>query len=750
MQMEGKKIAGYSDKISVAPGESIDFKVSTFKPGRYSARLVRLIHGDMNPEGPGYKEEAVACDFEGEHAGRTQLVHAGSHAIVPGSRRFAGLTDFTLQAIVWPTLPGDGEQALVALWNAGSESGVWLGLDADGALSVTLSNGRQCSTVSTGKPLLSRHWYSVAAVYDRRASTVTLHQLPHKHYARIDDSSTITETVDVAPHITEHTPCVFGGLPTAGESPIGRLYNGRIDRPRLLSAAADLSGIRWREAPKLTGDMRTDVVAAWDFSEGISTDRIHDQGPGQHHGRTVNTPVRAVRGANWTGEEMNWQHAPEQYGAMHFHEDSLYDAGWDTSFSLTVPDGMRSGLYAAHVTYEDDEDFMPFVIRAEPGATRNRMVYLVPTADYMAYANEHMPTDAPLAQLLTDQVSILGRNDRFVHENRHFGASCYDTYKDGEGVCYTSRLRPVLNMRPKYRMWLGGAGSKLWQFNADTHIIDWIEESGFGCDYLSDEDVHEFGEQALEPYSVIITSTHSEYWSKQMRDAVDAFKKRGGRLISMGGNVWYWRVAYHSTLPGLMEVRRAEGGTRAWAANPGEYYHSFTGEYGGLWRRQGLAPQEICGTGFVAQGFDISSYYVRQPDSFDERAAFIFEGIGESEKLGDFGLIGGGAAGLEVDHVDPLLGTPPNTLVLASSEGHTNRYQLVAEEILINFPGTGGEDCPLVKGDIVFFETAEGGAVFSTSSIAFGGSLSHNNYDNNISRMMDNVVRRFLNPEPFA
>ena len=35
-----------------------------------------------------------------------------------------------------------------------------------------------------------------------------------------------------------------------------------------------------------------------------------------------------------------------------------------------------------------------------------------------------------------------------------------------------------------------------------------------------------------------------------------------------------------------MEVRRNEDGTRAWAAEPGEYYHSFTGEYGGLWRRR--------------------------------------------------------------------------------------------------------------------------------------------------------------------
>ena len=114
----------------------------------------------------------------------------------------------------------------------------------------------------------------------------------------------------------------------------------------------------------------------------------------------------------------------------------------------------------------------------------------------------------------------------------------------------------------------------------------------------------------------------------------------------MGGNTWYWRVAFNPSVPGVMEVRRNEDGTRAWAAEPGEYYHSFTGEYGGLWRRQGRPPQMIAGNGFIAQGFDDSSYYLRQEGSFDPRARFIFEGIADDERIGDFGLVGNGAAGL--------------------------------------------------------------------------------------------------------
>ncbi len=60
----------------------------------------------------------------------------------------------------------------------------------------------------------------------------------------------------------------------------------------------------------------------------------------------------------------------------------------------------------------------------------------------------------------------------------------------------------------------------------------------------------------------------------------------------------------------------------------------------------------------------------------------MFEGI-EDEILGDFGILQGGAAGLEIDCVDPALGTPPHALVVARSENHSNTYELVAEEVRI-------------------------------------------------------------------
>src|SRR5690606_28213374 len=141
---------------------------------------------------------------------------------------------------------------------------------------------------------------------------------------------------------------------------------------------------------------------------------------------------------------------------------------------------------------------------------------------------------------------------------------------------------------------------------------------------------------------------------------------------------------------GIIETRRAENGTRTWAAEPGEYAMSFNGETGGLWRNLGRSPQSLVGVGYASEGFDVSSYYRRLPASRDPRAAFIFEGVGEDEIIGNFGAVEGGAAGLELDIADRLLGTPPHALVVAASEKHSNVYVLTPEELISNYPGTDG------------------------------------------------------------
>jgi hypothetical protein len=68
----------------------------------------------------------------------------------------------------------------------------------------------------------------------------------------------------------------------------------------------------------------------------------------------------------------------------------------------------------------------------------------------------------------------------------------------------------------------------------------------------------------------------------------------------------------------------------------------------------------------------------------------ILDGI-DGEVIGDFGLSGGGAAGFELDRADFALGTPPNALILARSEGHQSHFGTVLEELLSHLATLNGE-----------------------------------------------------------
>jgi N,N-dimethylformamidase len=458
------------------------------------------------------------------------------------------------------------------------------------------------------------------------------------------------------------------------------------------------------------------------------------------HGRTVNLPSRGCKGFNWSGEEQNWRHAPGEYGAMHFHDDDLYDAGWDTAFEYLVPNNLKSGVYAVRLRVDDDESYVTFFVRPPGGKTTAKLAFLVSTATYLAYSNYQWLFHQRYAEVTESFWTTLEKSDVFLQEHPEFGLSTYDTHADGSGVRYASRLRPILNMAPT---------TPYWSFNADTHILGWLEQQGIDYDVITDEDLHREGTALLEPYRAVLTGTHPEYYTTPMLDGLRVYLAGAGRLAYLGGNGFIWRCAMSDAYPGALELRRAEDGIRYRDEEPGEYYLEFSGEYGGLWRRLGVPPQAMVGVGTVAVGFDESGYYRRTAESFDPRAAFIFDGIGEDEIIGDFGYLGDGASGSEIDTVDPLLGTPVHALVVASSEGHSANTLIVPDEIGFHHAAMDGVQNPLVRADMTFFETPGGGAVFSVGSIAWGASLPHNGYDNNVSRVSANVITRFLEDAAF-
>jgi len=102
--MTNTRIFGYADPLAARAGGKVDFMISVEGRDEVEARLVRILHGDENPEGPGYLEEAVAIDLPKALKVKRQFTQVGSFARADDpDGKLDGLTSFTLFAHVFPT-----------------------------------------------------------------------------------------------------------------------------------------------------------------------------------------------------------------------------------------------------------------------------------------------------------------------------------------------------------------------------------------------------------------------------------------------------------------------------------------------------------------------------------------------------------------------------------------------------------------------------------------------------------------------
>ena len=743
------EIVGYTDRLSAPAGESVRFMVSCQAPS-YRADIVRLIHGDTNPRGPGFKEEPIDSTVAGDYAGRYQAIHSGSYVVVPDHPLLRLAAGFTIQAWISPTTPEKGAQAIVSKLTAdGTGYGLFIGDDAQ--LELVLGDEQRIQRLRSGVGLRRGEWYFVAAAFDPATGTARVHQVPVAGRSGEGSGVVVEQTTEVLRPGENDLPLTIAASLLSGGPPAGANYNGKVDRPRIFDRAlteSDVDALRRGAGPHAFGGA---LAAAWDFAADISSSRVSDVSANRLHGRTVNIPARGMTGYNWTGYETNFTQAPDEYGAIHFHDDDLDDAGWETDFELTVPEEMQSGVYAARLRTDDAEDYVPFYVRPRAGRPKAPVAFLAPTNSYLAYGDEQIMSNTESLRFIGAEIGEYPSTpqDRYIVDNDLL--SMYDLHSDGSGVCYSSRLRPLVNMRPKYIMPTSVAKGidSPHQFSADLHLLDWMEAKGHRYDVFTDEDLHFDGADLLAPYKVIVTGSHPEYWSTQMLVAMDAYLDQGGRLMYLGGNGFYWVTSFDPDRPHMIEIRRW-GGTQSWRAEPGEFHHSTTGELGGLWRSRNRAPQKMLGVGFTSQGLGGGRPYRRGAGSFDPRAAFIFEGIGEDELIGDFESLVWvyGAGGFEIDRLDHDLGSPHHAMLLASSTGFSDDYQHVIEEVLNSGSPEGGTENPLVRADMVYLIGPKDGAVFSVGSISWCGTLSNNDYDNSVSRVTDNVLSMFASDGP--
>jgi N,N-dimethylformamidase len=736
-------VLGYPDEWSVQAGRTVSFHVSGAGADSVDAQLVRLIHGDTHPAGPGFRELEVESAVDGTYPLAEQPTQYGSYGRVPDAWRMLPQPGVALGLFAMVcAFERAGEQPLVSAWEPSGDAGVALVLEAGlrPAFWMTGANGPE--RVTADRALVAGVWYAVGGCWDPEAGAISVRAVPvvNSYNSRFGPVAAVAECSGCAPAVAgssvPQVDLLLGAFASTGL--VHGAFNGKLALPSVYERPLDESAMQALARSGATPALQDGLRAWWDLSRGIDGSRIFGATPATPDGELVNLPTRAVTAHNWDGSAYEWRAAPQLYGAVHFHDDDVDDVGWDPMCALSVPAELRSGVYALRLRAGDFEDHVPFFVRALPGQEGD-VALVLPTASYMAYGNEHMAAGAPMGQAIVGHTPALHPLDLLLMEHPELGVSAYDLHSDGSGVALCSRRRPVVNMRPRHRFSFMGT----WQFPSDLYIVDWLEHFGYRYDVLTDEDLHRDGARALAPYRAVMTGTHPEYASEQMLDAYEGYVTGGGNLMYMGGNGFYWVITYSEEKPWVIEIRRGEAGVRAWQALPGETTHATTGEKGGLWRNRGRAPQKLFGTGFASEGYSGSYWYERLPDGDEPGVAWIFEGVDRGDRIGDFGLVGGGASGQEIDRADVALGTPPGTFLLASAYHQDDSYKVVPEEIEFMFDGLGGTEHPNVRADMTYFETG-GGAVFATSSIAWSGALSFGAYQNNVSRITANVLDRFI------
>ena len=704
--MKSIPLIGYSDKISLRSEETISFKVSSTLKTPFTATLKRSISADPNPLGIGIIEEDASKYFKtAKFKSRTQDFNPGSYAITTKSFKINIKKELCISVIIFPTLFTGAKQTILSFDN------LELYIGSNGNINVSIDK----ENISIKDSLLLNSWYEIEIKFLINGKiTISQKLIKDKHQkkkiekAKFDSKKSFKGKLLLAALVHKQRS--------------KNHYNGKI------------------EFPMITADKKK--VFECDLSNNTSFSYVNSAiGPSL---KLKNFPTRAVTSSKWDGSEMNWQYKPEHYSAIHFHDDDIYDFEWNTDFKFKIPSKMPSGIYVMKIKAEGYEDAIPFFVAPKIKNIKSKICVLISTFTYSIYGN-HARVD--FEEKWLDRIKQWNAYPYNPVKFKEYGLSTYNYHTDGTGICHASHRRPLFNLRPGY-ITFGNSNtpcSGLRHFQADSHLISWLHNKKLDYEIVTDEQLHVDGYKAIKKYKTLITGSHPEYHTKETLDALQDFRDNGGSLNYLGGNGFYWRIAVHKENKSLLEIRRPEGGIRAWASKPGEAYNAFDGTYGGLWRRSGRAPQELVGIGFTAQGNFYGHPYERK--CFDSKFDWIFKGIKEN-KIGDFGFSGNGAAGFELDHIDSDLTSKKDIILLAQSKASKDpkeNFILVPESQLThlsNIKHLPKED--ILQADMVYFTVPGGGSVFSTGSITFCGSLPWNNFNNNISKLLENIIKKSI------
>jgi N,N-dimethylformamidase len=264
--------------------------------------------------------------------------------------------------------------------------------------------------------------------------------------------------------------------------------------------------------------------------------------------------------------------------------------GWQTSFTLQVPAGWPSGIYAARCAdLNGDETYIVFVVK--PSAhQRGDFAVLANTNTWNAYngwGGRSKYSTPPAAQL--------------SFERPNPATAPLD---DGQ-INHLTR-------------------SELW-------ILNWLEDAGYKLDLYSDYDFH-LGIDGMASYKALILTTHPEYWTLQMLDNLEKYVQQGGKLLYLGGNGVFEKVEFNNEASSLTLLNGDPASDR-----PKSFLRNLN------------PPRSERGILGVAFRFDnymtFAPYRVLESD----HRFFVGTGLANGDLIGQTGINGGAASGWEMD-----------------------------------------------------------------------------------------------------
>lgn len=179
----------------------------------------------------------------------------------------------------------------------------------------------------------------------------------------------------------------------------------------------------------------------------------------------------------------------------------LLDAGWTSSTTWTIPGNACTGMYLATCIDANGKGcYIHFTVKqTTPGAT---YLYVFPDNTDQAY-------------------------------NDWGGYSLYSTTRAYKVSCN----RPITSAR-------GNSGGNLLTY--EMPLIRWLEASGYNLAYVSDVDLHTSGATWFNAVQAALFGAHHEYWSYEMRGALETALSQGMGAAFWGANSIYWQIRYEA------------------------------------------------------------------------------------------------------------------------------------------------------------------------------------------------------------